>query len=547
MNQWIACASIDLFLLTGVFGQSTPPPVERLRCVAEKSDYQATATYAEVRELCRQLADRSPDIRLDRLGYSSEGREIPLLVISPTPPSHPGDVGDRLPILVLGNIHAGEVCGKEAILMLAGEIAAGQHAAWLEGTVLLLVPIYNADGNQPFSPQNRPAQHGPAGGVGLRVNGQGLDLNRDHIKLESPEALAFTRALTNWDPAIVIDTHTTNGSYHRFDLTYDGPRNAAAPRELVEYTRDEFLPSVGRQMLSEAGFTSFYYGNFSEDHRQWETYPAWPRYGTQYVAVRGRMSILSEAYAYIGYRERVLATRQFVLGCLRLAAERQGAIKAMLGAQRDAWHRSATGVPDVAVRSEPARLTERFTALGFDDESLPTDAKPGTLPAIEQNYSVDYVGEEIPTLAVTRPFAYAVPAECRKVIANLTAHGILVQELAEEVDIPVVAARIDTVHRDHDEFQGHRLLDITTTREPCQQRLVAGTAIVRTRQDLGRLAMLLLEPMSQDGLVTWNFFDEASKEGALFPVVRIEGEQPLPLRPSGGRNGKAEDLRLRKP
>ena len=293
--------------------------------IAERSDYQETATYDQVMQLCREIA-KSDRVHMTTMGRSSQGRPLPLLVVADDPPESPLELRekqykDRLVCLVLGNIHAGEVCGKEALLMLARELGAGQHPELLRDLVFLLAPIYNADGNQPMSPNNRPGQHGPDGGMGQRANGQGLDLNRDHIKLESPEARGFVKLLSDWDPAMVIDTHTTNGSYHQYTLTYDGPRNAASPAELISYTRDDFLPEVGRRMEKATGYKSFYYGNFSEDHTQWNSYPAWPRYGTQYVAARGRLSILSEAYAYASYRDRIFVTKEFVLGCARLAAE----------------------------------------------------------------------------------------------------------------------------------------------------------------------------------------------------------------------------------
>ncbi len=85
--------------------------------------------------------------------------------------------------------------------------------------------------------------------------------------------------------------------------------------------------------------------------------------------------------------------------------------------------------------------------------------------------------------------------------------------------MPVVAARITDVQREEEAFQGHRLLEIQVTDEASQQMLPAGTIVVRTQQDLGRLAILLLEPMSQDGLVSWNFFDQALAVDELFPVL----------------------------
>ena len=90
--------------------------------------------------------------------------------------------------------------------------------------MILLVPILNADGNEKIDPKNRPGENGPADGVGTRANAQGLDLNRDFVKLESPEVRALVKLFNAWDPALVVDCHTTNGSKHRYTLTYDGPR-----------------------------------------------------------------------------------------------------------------------------------------------------------------------------------------------------------------------------------------------------------------------------------------------------------------------------------
>jgi len=70
---------------------------------------------------------------------------------------------------------------------------------------------------------------------------EGFDLNRDFVKLESPEIRAIARLVNEWDPRVVIDCHTTNGSYHRYTLTYDGPRYPAAHPDLIAYTADVLL------------------------------------------------------------------------------------------------------------------------------------------------------------------------------------------------------------------------------------------------------------------------------------------------------------------
>ncbi|MEM7313650.1 MAG: DPP IV N-terminal domain-containing protein, partial [Planctomycetota bacterium] len=537
-QQILVAKAIFVALLTTVASAQTIDE-NTLTSVAEISGYTKTATYDEVMRLCRDLS-KSPRIHLTTMGKTSQGRDIPLMVIGNDPPTEPSTATRRrLTIYVQGNIHAGEVCGKEAVLILARELFNGQHPDLLNNAILLFAPIYNADGNQPLSKENRPEQHGPDGGVGQRANAQGLDLNRDHLKLEAPEARAFARVMTEWDPAVVMDLHTTNGSYHRFHLTYDGPRAAAAPKNLVDYMRDNFLPEVSRRMEQATGYKSFYYGNFNEDHDRWNSYPAWPRYGTQYVAVRGRLSILSEAYAYASYRDRVLATRQFVLDCLRLTVERKNEIQTMLKQSRDNWNRADLSgktpadarLLEIPVRTDATTVGRKFTALGYDDSTRPEGARRGVLPTKPQDYEVEFVGLENPIQSVKRPFAYLIPADQTKVIENLAQQGIQLDVVREGVKIDVESYRIDKVTRAERAFQNHFLVDVQATGETGEKMIAAGTIVAKTAQDLGRLLIQMLEPASQDGLVKWNFFDDSLKDGATFPIVRLMQDAGLKTAP----------------
>src|SRR5262249_8541160 len=146
----------------------------------------------------------------------------------------------KLVLLAYANIHAGEVDGKEALLALARDLSAAKDPL-LKKVVILLAPDVNPDGNEKIHPKHRPEQNGPPTGVGTRANAQGLDLNRDFVKLESPEVRALVKLLNRWDPLLVVDCHTTNGSYHRYTLTYDGPRNPAADPRLIEHVNGKLL------------------------------------------------------------------------------------------------------------------------------------------------------------------------------------------------------------------------------------------------------------------------------------------------------------------
>lgn len=484
-----------------------------LPTVAEKSQYSSTATHAEVVSFCRELAKQSKKITLDELGESHEGKRLPLVILADPSVATPEEAirSGKLVVFLLGNIHAGEVDGKEALLALTRDIAGQEHHPLLKDLIILIAPIFNADGNDRIDPKNRPEQNGPEKGVGIRSNGQGFDLNRDFIKLESPEVRALVRLLNRWDPAIVIDTHTTNGSYHRYTLTYDGPRHPAADERVIDYVRDQYLPDAGKRLKAKTRFDSFFYGNFEEKHTKWESYPALPRFGIQYVALRNRIALLSESYVYASYRDRVLASRMFVESCLEHAAENRAQIERLL---------ADAGKPrkSVPLRIKVVSLGKNVRVLGFVEEE-----KNGRMRPTKQtrDYDVDPVLNCVPTLSVDRPWAYLIPANERKVIDVLRLHGVKIDVLAREENLAVEVSRITSMTRAEREFQKHRLVTLETQSRMEKRALPAGTFVVRTDQKLGMLASYLLEAQSEDGLATWNFFDEALAPDKDYPIVRI--------------------------
>jgi hypothetical protein len=495
------------------------PPGEPLLTVAERSEWQATATHAEVMTLVDSIAERSPIARRATLGHSVEGREIPLLILA-DPPVASAEAARRtgkLVVFAFGNIHAGEVCGKEALLMLARELALEPHHPLLEHLVVVLCPIYNADGNERMSPENRPGQRGPAQGMGRRPNAQGLDLNRDYVKLESPEARAHVRFLTEWNPHVTVDTHTTNGSEHGYVLTYAAPLNPSGYGPSIRFVRDRMLPEISRRLETRTGYRTFFYGNFDKAMTTWSTYSPRPRFGGPYRGLRGQMSILSEAYSYADYRDRVLATLEFVREILRYAAEEREAIRGLHEQAREATTRAGEHPqPDdvVGIRHRIAAMDEPAVILGA--------ASAGTEPPL---HTVVHRGRFEATRGVRRPHAYIVAPGTDEVLANLDAHGITVEPVTGEalVEVYTVASQV----RAERPFQGHRTIRLEVDARLERRRIEPGSTLVRTGQPLGNLIVYLLEPESDDGLAAWNFFDEVLEDGEEFPVYRLRAAHDL--------------------
>ncbi len=221
---------------------------------AEKSEYQSTSTYSEVMLFINELTSSHENIHLETLATSTEGRDIPLLVIAdPLPASYTElDGDDRIVVYLQANIHAGEVEGKEATQMLMRDLLKEKPKDIFDNLIILVCPILNPDGNEKFSTKNRTNQAGPENGVGVRHNGQFLDLNRDALKLETPEIRGVvTNIFNRWDPAITVDCHTTNGSYHEEPVTFTWMMNPNGDRKLINYMRDEMMPEVHQNILEE--------------------------------------------------------------------------------------------------------------------------------------------------------------------------------------------------------------------------------------------------------------------------------------------------------
>lgn len=507
---------VGMVILTGLTVSGAG--AQELLTVAEKSDFKATSKHAEVIDYCERLARMSPVVRLSELGVTTEGRKLPLVILADPPLTTPAEAAKsgKLVLFVMGNIHAGEVDGKEGLLMLMRDLALARERPLLQDAILLIVPNFNADGGDRFD-RHRPEQNGPEI-VGTRQNAQGFDLNRDFIKLESPEVRALVRLFSTWDPAIFIDAHTTNGSYHNHIMTYDSPRHAALDARLVTFGHEVFLPGAGKLLTRITGNSTNYYGNFEKNKTIWEPSPALPRFGTQYAGFRHRIGILSETYVYASYRDRVLNSRDFARSCFEYAVQNKDKLRQVL---KDAEASAADRKLSLRCKLAPLKT---ITMIGVENGKT---APPGTT----KEYSCEYLGKSVSTLTIDRPYAYLVPASYPRVRENLLNHGIQVETLTENTELNAEVYRIDRITTAEEEFQKHKLQELEVT--PRKEKIMArsGMLLVRTQQPLGVLVSYLLEPQAEDGLAAWNFFDAGLKSGGDFPVLRVPVETRLSTQP----------------
>ena len=520
-----------------------PSPAAFPRTRPELTGYRETSHYADVRKFLDSLRALRAPLTFGSIGKTNEGREIPYVIASRPLVRTPSDAKrlGRPIVYVQGNIHAGEVEGKDALLALLRDLAFAPTPNALDSIVLIAVPIYNADGNERFAPQslNRTEQNGPEM-VGVRANAQNLDLNRDYVKAEAPETRASLAMFNTWDPDVFLDLHTTDGSFHGYALTYSPSLSPAAVFGGV-YARDSLLPVLRERMRVRDGFEVFDYGNFVSDGRGlvadstvpegWETYDPRPRFGTNYYGIRGRIAILSEAYSHDPLERRIASTYAFVKEILSLAGERGAAIKSLTAradSQPLAWGRSPDSLQLVPVRSELIATPRAMDVIKEDLEKTGDSSltQPG-VPRGERRTG-RYRTIRMPvydrftaTLDRTPPAAYVIAPEDTAAVTLLRLHGIRVDRSDTLWRARGESFVIDTIITAPRPFQSHHEVRLKGHWERGPQILPPRSFIVSTAQPRGALIVYLLEPESDDGLTTWNFFDQELQKGGRFPVRRI--------------------------
>jgi hypothetical protein len=425
--------------------------------------------------------------------------------------------------------------------MLARDLALGATADYLDRLVVLIAPIFNADGNERISTANRRNQVGPEGGVGERYNGQNLDLNRDGMKLETPEVRGLVDVLARWDPIFFLDSHTHNGSYHQEPVTWVWGLNPNGDPDIRSFMETTMLPEVTARMRETYGTLTIPHGDFidpADPTKGWIPLGPEPRYLSNYVGLRNRFSVLNEQYPYVDFETRVRGAYDLFLTFLDLLHERRDEMTAMVrAADAGALANGTSPGPDdrFVLASEAEPLTAPLTIEGY--EMSITDVGNGRRRVrptdVERTYAdVPFIAHHVSTRDVAYPRGYLITAQDDRVLDNLLAHGVVVERLTAPATVEVEVFTATAVRGAGRLNQGHYTTSVEGTYAVEERTLSAGTWLVRTAQQLGPLAAALLEPESDDGLTAWNFFDRylALQWGSRplpHPVLRLLDDAPL--------------------
>ena len=490
---------------------------------AERDQLRTTPRYDETVAYLRRLVASSRDLHMVSLGKSGEGRDIWLVIASRERAFTPEALRrSRKPVVFAqAGIHAGEIDGKDAGLMLLRDMTVrNTKRALLDDVNFLFVPIFNVDGHERFTRFTRINQRGPEEG-GWRTNANNLNLNRDYMKADSPEMQSMLQAIDAYVPDLYIDLHVTDGADYQYDITYGWNGRAGHSPAIAKWLDDTYRPPVDdalRAMGHIPGpliFTDDPVAGVSSGQTD-------PRLSNGYGDARHMPSILVENHSLKPYDQRVLGTYVFLEQTLRVVARDAAGL-------RDATRTARAARPETIPLSWRVADGEKATieVLGIESRQ--------TLSPISGAVRTEWLGRPVTATApfliasevassVTRPAAYWVPPSWRAVIERIELHGIAHERIAAPREVEVTMYRFGTPAFDTSQFEGHVRVTAPATPERRRERFPAGTLRIPTDQDLGTLAVLLLEPSSPDSLFQWGFF-----HSVLQPTEYVEGYVMEPM------------------
>lgn len=533
---------------------------QRLVTRFESSGGVESSRYAETMEYFARLAHASRRAKVFTFGLSPQGREIRCLVAAGGGEFSPETArsSGKAVVLIQNAIHAGEVEGKDALMLLLREIlVTRERASLLDNLILLVIPILNVDGHERISAFNRPNQNGPKE-MGWRTNALNLNLNRDYLKADAPEMKALLSLFSSWLPDFYIDNHCTDGADYQYHVTYDIETRQSIWPGLGEFAARGLMPAVLSAVERDGFLVGPYVEMLDGDLRHGiADMPSYPRLSTGYAATQNRLCLLVEAHALKPYENRVHSTRSMNIAVLEYLSAHHDQLRQLNDeADRETVREhSVQKVPfPIGFTESPAHEPLRFKGYRTHEELSPITGSNVTRYTAEPEETViPYHRWLQTTREVVVPDAYVVPPELGFVTDLLKLHGVAFGRLDESRRCEVERYRFSGTRFASYPYEGRHLVEFDIEEYGEVVTIPAGAAIVPTAQRAMRVIVNLLEPAAPDSLARWGFFSafferkEYAEAYVMEPIARRMLEEDAELRDEFQRRLEEDESFKRNP
>jgi hypothetical protein len=519
---------------------STKDSPPNLLTTSEKTNWDETGPYSEVIDLAHKLEAASPEIKIINFGTTPEGHPMTALIVSKDRAFTPEAAAktNKAIILIQSGIHSGEIEGKDTALMLVRDMAvAKRYAGWLDKAIFVVIPVFNIDGHDYFSPYHRVNQNGPAS-TGLRENAQGLNLNRDYIKGDTPEMRAWLALYNAWLPDFMFDNHVTDGSDMQYDVTWDMARNQDIAEPVRTWINSRYVPELNKRMTSDGHGVAPYgalRNNPQTNKREFFMEVFTPRYSHLYSAVQNRPCLLVETHSLKSTRTRAWADFDIMRNTIDIILEDPQALRSAvreadktLAAQAGDQNAPAVYLGGKVSDQQSHPLTYRALKLGPYKSDV-TGANVNGYLAESDNLDTVIHDKIDTTTEAQMPLGYIIPATWKVFADELALHGVQMEKITQPLDQELETYRFSNVKYGTAQNEGRVMVDFDTKIVKEKIAVPLGSYWVPMHQRRARLILAMLEPQAPDSLARWGFCDavlfsggRGGNEGAYLtePIAR---------------------------
>ena len=497
----------------------------------ERSGFTATPRYDNSMEYFQRLADYSPWAEFESFGISPQGRELKFLIVSKDKAFNPSDSKkiNKPIVLIINGIHAGEIGGKDASMLLLRDILiTKEKESLIDSVTLLVVPIFNVDGHERMSKYNRINQNGPEE-MGWRTTAQNLNLNRDWMKADAPEMRSMLKLFSGWLPDFIIDTHATDGADYQYTVTYSVEKFSNIYSGTANWLTEKFIPILEKG-VEEKGFlphSYIYLKKWQEDLDggiiDWASTP---RFSTGYTALQNRPALLIETHMIKPYKERVFSTKAMLETVLEFVSSNA---KELIDLNLEA---DSVSVQNLFMQKKYLHVnfeeSDRYSLInlkGFEyyrEFSEISGSNKLVYTNVKKDFKVKYYNDIVPIDSIQLPKGYLIPKEWGTIVDILKLHGVQVNSLKTDSTIEVTKYHFRNVEFANSSYEGRQRVDLEYDLVKEQRMIPSGTFLISTNQRTARVIANLLEPKSGDSFIRWGFMNSIFERKEYFENYVME-------------------------
>jgi hypothetical protein len=528
------------FLFSQAHAQLTPFELSR--------DKNYTATYSEIIAYYQTLSRQYPQMKLLNYGITDVGQPLTLIVLSRDKVFDPQLIKkqDKRILLINNGIHPGEPEGIDASMMLTRDML--KKNALPKDVVICIIAVYNIDGclNRGVSRIN---QNGPRA-YGFRGNYRNLDLNRDFIKADSRNALAFEKILNTWNPEIFLDNHTSDGADYQYVMTLIETQKDKQTPILADYTSKTLSPELYKRM-AKSGYemTPYVESEEKSPDNGIVSFLETPRFATGYTSQHNIISYITETHMLKPFDKRVYATYDFMQNLV------------------DICERDAKLIGDLKHKADGQVSKQQTFALNWELDKDHYDTlvfkgyyaghKPSEVSGLTRLYydrskpytkTIKYFDNYKAATTADKPLAYVIPQAWGQIIDLFKLNNVAMQRLAHDTTLDLQMYYITDYKTPQRPYEGHYLHSgVKLNPVDMKVKFYEGDYVVYANQPLNRYIVETLEPQGVDSFFAWNFFDSVLGEKEYFSDYVFEDVAADLLKKDPELKKKLEDEKQKDP